>query len=347
MAGPAEIQEMQDWASDAFDGQRSPGHEPAVRVELRRQDYNSLGFGESCMETPLKIGQRRFKHGLGTHAFSEIILHLPPGAKEFKAFVGIDNNFDTEGVRGSVRFSVEVAGKQVFRTRTLRGTNAPVRVNVALPDGTRELTLKVDPTADGPSYDQADWADACIVTADGTVCWADEDRPPFTASATPFSFRYGGAASATFLRNWRHAAATTETSTRIIQISELDRPRHQPAGERNGHCVQALPGSRVGAEVRGPRHARHPVDSGRAGARCPTAHGLHPQAGPVAPPEWRRLRRAVVPAPRYRGRAGQARDAGSGRRTLVERRVPILQRPVWRRGHDHRHRLVGPVAGRP
>ena len=72
-----------------------PGHESAVRVELRRQDYNSLGFGQSCMETPIQLGQRKFKHGLATHANSEIVLHLPPGAKEFKAFAGIDNNFES------------------------------------------------------------------------------------------------------------------------------------------------------------------------------------------------------------------------------------------------------------
>jgi len=28
------------------------------------------------------IGQSKFEHGLGTHANSEIVLHLPPGAKE-------------------------------------------------------------------------------------------------------------------------------------------------------------------------------------------------------------------------------------------------------------------------
>jgi alpha-galactosidase len=223
MAGPAEIQEMQDWASAAFTGQRPPGREPVVRVEVRRQDFNSLGFGQSCMETPIKIRERKFNHGLGTHAASEIVLHLPPGAKEFKAFAGIDNNFDTEGVRGSAQFSVEIAGQQVFRSRILRGTNAAALVNIALPDGTRQLTLKVDPTADGPSHDQADWADACIVTTNGTVCWADEDRQPFTATAIPFSFRYGGVASAACLKRWQRAVETKDTAARTIhEVSWTD-----------------------------------------------------------------------------------------------------------------------------
>ena len=217
MAGPAELREAQDWASAAFTGQRPGGYESAVHVELRRQDHNSLGFGMSCMETPIKLGQRKFNHGLGTHANSEIVLHLPPDAKEFKAFVGIDNNFDTEGVRGSVQFSVALAGNEVFRTPTLRGTNEPAEVKIALPAGTRELTLKVDSTPDGAGHDQADWADACIVTANGSVHWVDEHRQPFTATATPFSFRYAGAASATFLTDWPRAVTTNETATRINQ----------------------------------------------------------------------------------------------------------------------------------
>jgi alpha-galactosidase len=216
MAGPAEIQEMQDWASMVFTGRRAPEREPAVRVELRRQEHSSLGFGQSCMETPLKIKQRKFNHGLGTHANSEIVLRLPPDAKEFKAFVGIDNNPDTEGVRGSVQFSVEIAGNEVFRTRTLRGSNPPAPVSIALPAGTRALTLKVDGTPDGASHDQADWADACIITRKDKVCWADEDRQPLTGRATPFSFRYGGVSSAAFLRNWQRSVQTNDTPTRTI-----------------------------------------------------------------------------------------------------------------------------------
>jgi len=224
MAGPAEIQEMQDWASLTFTGHRPPNHEPAVGIELRRQDHSCLGFGQSCLETPIKLGQRTFTHGLGTHANSEIVLHLPPDAKEFRAFAGIDNNFDTGGVRGSVQFSVEIAGQEVFRTPTLRGTNtAPVKI--ALPDGTRDLTLKVDATPDGQGWDQADWADACIITRSGQVCWADEDRQPFTGTATPFSFRYGGASSATLLKDWPRAVQTKETPARTIHEVNWTDPR--------------------------------------------------------------------------------------------------------------------------
>jgi alpha-galactosidase len=216
MAGPAEIQEMQDWAAIAFTGQRSPGREPAVRVELRRQDFSVLRFGQSCIDTPIKLGDREFAHGLGTHANSEISLHLPPDTKEFKAVVGIDNNFDTGGVRGSVQFRIAAGGRELLRTPILRGTNEPVPIRVQLPPGTRELTLRVDTTPDGPSYDQADWADACIVTSSGQVHWADEDAQHFLDATTPFSFRYRGAASSNFLSDWPRTVETSETSSRHL-----------------------------------------------------------------------------------------------------------------------------------
>ncbi len=223
MAAPAEIQEMQDWASAVLTGRRPASHQPAVRVQLRRQEFSDLRFGQSCIETPIQIGPRKFKHGLGTHANSEILLYLPPDAREFRAFVGIDNNPDTEGVSGSVQFSVEIGGKNVFRTPVLRGTNAPTLVKLALPADTRTLTLKVDATADGPSHDQADWADACIVTGDNQVHWADAGSQPFTRTTRPFSFRYGGASSDAFLAKWQRVVQTSETqSRRTHQVTWTD-----------------------------------------------------------------------------------------------------------------------------
>lgn len=216
MASPAEIRQVLDWVDLAFTGTRRPGPEPAVRVELKRQDHSVLQFGRSCIETPIKLGSRQFQHGLGTHANSEIILHLPPDAKQFRSWVGIDNNFDTGGVRGSVRFSVDIGGREVFRSPILRGTNDPVEVKIDLPGGTTEITLKADTTPDGPAHDQADWADACIIGPDGHVYWADEDRLGLIAPGLPFSFRLGGAPAV--LRNWQCTSRDSENHARLGKV---------------------------------------------------------------------------------------------------------------------------------
>ena len=224
MASPAQVQELQDWARLVFTGRKTTGHEPLVRIEVLKQEHSVLHLGQSCIDTPIRLGGKQFQHGLGTHANSELLLHLPDDAAEFRSVVGIDNNADTGGVRGSVQFSIEIAGKEVLRTPTLRGTNQPFDIRLSLPSGTREITLKVDTTPDGPGHDQADWADARIIRSNGHVLWADEDTRTFLGNTVPFSFRLGGKPSAGFLADWRHSVITKETASRTIYESQWKDP---------------------------------------------------------------------------------------------------------------------------
>ena len=232
-ATPAEVRQMHNWALAAFSIKEPAAERSPVTIVVRRQDHNVLRFGQSCMETPMKIGQQEFKHGLGTHANSDLLVTIPPGSKTFKAMVGIDNNYDTQGIRGSVQFSVEIGGKEVFRTATLKGGNAPVPVSVELPKDTREIVLKVDTTADGPAHDQADWADAQIITDDGRTVWIDQQPSQFLVAGLPFSFQYGGAASGEALKGWKHAAETKE---------DKDATRHTVmwTDPKTGLCVRAV-----------------------------------------------------------------------------------------------------------
>ncbi|MGE5293965.1 MAG: NPCBM/NEW2 domain-containing protein [Solirubrobacterales bacterium] len=215
MPAPQEVRDVLDWASLAFTGRRA-GAEPAVRVEVKRQDHNILRFGQSCIDTPITIGRQEFAHGLGAHANSEIVLHLPDGAAAFEAFAGIDNNSDTEGAKGTAQFNVEIAGRSVLQTPVLTGGREPFAIRVDLPAGTRQITLKVDTTPDGAAYDHADWADARIVMSDGGRIWADEDRESFVTAATPFSFVYGGVPSTELLAGWTRFVETKEEPGRTV-----------------------------------------------------------------------------------------------------------------------------------
>lgn len=217
-APAAETREMARWVSEAFSGAAPQATASRARVELRRQEFASLEYGQSCMETRLTIGSRTFKHGLGTHAPSEIVVHLPSGVATFEASVGVDNNFDTQGMRGSVRFSVEINGKVAFRSETLMGGGEAVPVRVDIPPGAPELVLKTDPASDGPAWDQADWADARVVKSSGKTLWLDSDRTalPFQYARPPFSFVYGDGPSDELLPSWPH----TVTSRKIADRTE-------------------------------------------------------------------------------------------------------------------------------
>ncbi|MBI2435429.1 MAG: NPCBM/NEW2 domain-containing protein, partial [Candidatus Hydrogenedentes bacterium] len=209
MATPEELQDLRQWAAAAFAG-TAPVNPEAVTLNVLRQDHSVLGFGQSCIDTPIRIGTKTYEHGLGTHAHSMIGVVAPAGAQRFQAAVGIDNNDDTLGTRGSADFIVESLGRQLFRSATVHGGEEAVSVDVELNASMPSIKLIVDATADGVSHDQADWADARFVMADGSVRWLDEhqSRLLFLNTEVPFSFNYGGASSHDLLKDWSREVST-------------------------------------------------------------------------------------------------------------------------------------------
>jgi len=296
MAGPGEIKEVHDWVAAAFAGNQTVGSEPSVKVELRRQDHSVLRFGQSCIETPIRIGSESYTHGLGTHANSEIVLHLPEGAKQFQSFAGIDNNFDTEGKRGSAQFSVEIEGREVFRSRTLKGGEAPLPVRVDLPSDTRTISLKVDSTPDGPSHDQADWADTRVVLANGKALWVGTDRIPFITGDPPFSFVYDGQPSAGLLAAWKRTVRTTTEKERVIHAVQWTDQRTGLKVEARVTAFSRYPAAEWVLYFENTGSRDTPILKDVPDARCAAENRVFQEAG-CAPPDHRRcLWRGVISA---------------------------------------------------
>ena len=181
-------------------------------LTLVRQDHGKFGRGRSVLDTPLRIGTKRYAHGLGTHSFSEVRVRLPGPAKRFEAEIGVDNNHDTAGKHGSVVFLVEVAGKEAYRSGVCRGGGEPLAVGVDL-KGERSFVLRVLDAGDGPSHDQADWAEASVMLEDGKRIWLDElavlTGKVGLSADVPFSFTYEGKASAELLPTWKRTLKET------------------------------------------------------------------------------------------------------------------------------------------
>lgn len=226
MAGADEVRDMRTWFDVTWLGRGPDASTDVIRVELRRQDHSELHFGQSCMGTDLRIGQRSFQHGLGTHANSEIVVTVPQNAKQFRSFVGVDNNFDTGGTRGSVEFIVELAGREVERTGRMVGSDPAREIVLDLPADAKSITLKTDTTADGPGWDQCDWADARFILGDGTIRWVDEARNDATllGSQLPFSFVYGGEPSGGFISKWPCKVESSEKDNCVEHRIHWDEP---------------------------------------------------------------------------------------------------------------------------
>jgi len=190
------------WASSAF-GSKNATEQPAtIQVKVERQDHGTFGLGRSCIGTPLAIGSKHYDRGLGTHSTSLLRFAFPVTAKKFEAEIGIDNNHDTQGRLGTVTFAVEAGGKELYRSEICKGGDEPVVVSLDLPPGTKELVLKVGDGGDGPSHDQADWANAKITTITDEILYLDDIKLPFIEEKLPFSFQYDGVHSSELLPHW-------------------------------------------------------------------------------------------------------------------------------------------------
>ena len=138
MAPASEVGEVRSWAEAAFTGAVPAGRGPHARTPgsttgPQRSPLRAVVHGNA---TPDR-GQR-FARGLGTHARSEIVVGVLPGTKAFEAQVGIDNNDDTGGVRGSVQFAVAAGGREAsFEPPPRKGGEPPIPVHVRSPRGRR------------------------------------------------------------------------------------------------------------------------------------------------------------------------------------------------------------------
>ncbi|HHI78783.1 MAG TPA: alpha-galactosidase [Planctomycetes bacterium] len=126
-----------------------------------RQDWGNVQIGKSVDGHPLRIGSKAFKHGLGSHAAGVFRIELDGKALRFRAWVGVDSEV---GKRGSVFFRFLGDGKELFRTKLLRGGDEAVEVDLPL-QGVRELLLLAMPGSDGIDYDHADWGDPYFLYA--------------------------------------------------------------------------------------------------------------------------------------------------------------------------------------
>src|ERR1035437_5554700 len=155
----------------------------------------------------MHIVDKEYSRGLYCHAPSKIVVRLPGPGALFTAIAGVDSNDQTSGGRGSVDFSVKVGGAERFRSGVMREGMAGKPVVVKLAEA-REFVLQIEETPDGISCDQADWVEAKVTLLDGRELWLADlplregERAPCSTEA-PFSFVYGGKASAELLKEWK------------------------------------------------------------------------------------------------------------------------------------------------
>lgn len=156
-----------------------------LNLNLMTTEYGSVRANRSCENRPLTINGKVYT-GVGTHAYSKMIVSLEGKAQAFQALVGVD---DEVAPRASVVFRISGDNKVLAESPVMRKGNEPFMLRADL-RGVQQVVLEALPTDDGNNNDHADWAEAFFTMNDGAAAVAipDAEMIELTTENTQLTF---------------------------------------------------------------------------------------------------------------------------------------------------------------
>jgi len=222
-----QIRLAQEWANASFAKPIASGKPLTASASSEAlvilSKSNHVHLNRSVWNTPLKLRESEYQHGIYMDAPASIQILLGQPAMEFTAQVGIDHNSSTEKQResGSACFHVLVDGKRVFSTPVLKLSDGAVEVKVPL-NGAKDFVIEVDDGGNGRNCDQCVWANAEVKFQDETRVFLDklpfETRRMTKKTTMPFSFEYDGVSSEALLPDWEYSSERQEVEGGLQRI---------------------------------------------------------------------------------------------------------------------------------
>jgi alpha-galactosidase len=129
------------------------------------QDWGTPQMNKSVLGIPLKVNGIVYKHGVGAHSISRMLLDLNSKALSVSGLAGADDN---NLFAGHLQFKILGDKKILWRSGIMKNGDAPKKFNVSL-SGIREVLFLVEECGDGIMYDHADWLNVRFITKDKIV----------------------------------------------------------------------------------------------------------------------------------------------------------------------------------
>ena len=121
--------------------------------------WGSIRKDKSVGGNTLRLAGKKFTHGIGTHANSEIVMDIPEGAKKFLAVAGCD--LEMSGMN-TMMFFVYVDGELIDSSSLIKIGQHYV-FDIDIPEGAKEIKLfAYEGTYGGNTNDHADWTVAAF-----------------------------------------------------------------------------------------------------------------------------------------------------------------------------------------
>ena len=146
-------------------------------------DNCTIGEGATT-RNEIVIGGTYFPRGIGVHGAAKYVYNLTGGPApyaRFEGYVGMSDEKDPDGCGkgGTSGFTFKLDGKEVFKSKTLAGSDGdknvpPLKVEFDIPATAKNLEIEITDGGDGISCDHSAFGDAKLLTAIAAVKSADK-----------------------------------------------------------------------------------------------------------------------------------------------------------------------------
>jgi hypothetical protein len=143
-----------------------PGHSPAS-TDHRFSSVSSPPQKDlSNRRAPLRLRGTTYPKGLGVHAPNQMVFELKPDYARFVALAGVDEHILDVNLGSnlakypSVVFKSFIDGKLMAASPVMRISEQPWRFDIAIPAGSKRLSLIAADAGDGNKEDLANWVEA-------------------------------------------------------------------------------------------------------------------------------------------------------------------------------------------
>lgn len=138
--------------------------------------YGQVQVDKNIVETPLRLGDKTFAHGIGTHAASVITYLLPPGFTRFRAVAGPDTGAIEKGNGVThVVFAVQTGDTSLIQTRAALAVADPLQRALGRPNREQVVTERLSAATTLQALELTNGATLAGMLDKGAGRWMEND----------------------------------------------------------------------------------------------------------------------------------------------------------------------------
>lgn len=164
-----------DWGEPTLSGPKGEIKLTALKWESATTGYGQVVTNKNVIGKPLRLGDKTYAHGIGTHAASVITYLVPPGMTRFRAVAGPDTGA-IEASKGvtTVEFLVKTGDRRAIETRAALAVADPLQRALGRPNREQVVTERLTAATTLQALELTNGATLAGMLDKGAAHWAEK-----------------------------------------------------------------------------------------------------------------------------------------------------------------------------